>query len=136
MDRSSNKEIIRSRTRSGFVLCAVCIAVNVIGSLPSTVLGFPLYLDSIGTIFAAAVGGFVPGIITGFLTNFFKGFFDLSSVYYIPINIMLALATAFYAKRDRWTRFPQVLWALLLRQVLLPVTASCAIKTTARPLQH
>ena len=113
MTISSNREIIRSRLRSDFLLCAVCIAVNVIGSLPSTTLGFPLYLDSIGTIFAAAVGGFLPGIITGFITNVLKGFFDLSSVYYIPINILLAMVAAFCAKRKNWYRFPQVLCALL-----------------------
>ena len=32
-------------------------------------MGLPLYLDNIGTLIAAAVGGYLPGIIVGYVTN-------------------------------------------------------------------
>ena len=94
-------------------LCAVGILVNVLPSLLVSKLGLPIYLDSIGTIFAAAVGGIVPGTVAAFLTNLFKGCWDLSSVYYIPVNILLALLTAFFARQKRLTRFPGMLLAVI-----------------------
>ena len=94
-------------------LCAVGILVNVLPSLLVSKLGLPIYLDSIGTIFAAAVGGIVPGTVAAFLTNLIKGCWDLSSVYYIPVNILLALLTAFFARQKRLTRFPGMLLAVI-----------------------
>ena len=94
-------------------LSAVGILLNVLPSLLVSKLGLPLYLDSIGTILSAAAGGIVPGTIAAFLTNLIKGFWDLSSVYYIPINILLALLTAFLAPRKMLTRFPGMLLAVI-----------------------
>ena len=91
------------------LLCAVGICVNIVVSYLSARAGLSLYLDSIGTILTAAVGGFLPGVITGFVTNLLKGFWNLSSIYYIPINIMLAMVTAFFAQRHDLMRFPRVL---------------------------
>ncbi len=103
----------KSRNLRSMQLCAVSILINVLPSLLVSKLGLPLYLDSIGTIFAAAVGGIVPGTVTAFLTNLIKGCWDLSSVYYIPINILLALLTAFFARQKRLMRFPGTLLAVL-----------------------
>lgn len=91
------------------LLCTVGITVNIVVSYLSARAGLSLYLDSIGTILAAAVGGFLPGVITGFVTNLLKGFWNLSSIYYIPINIMLAMVTAFFAQRHDLRRFPHML---------------------------
>lgn len=110
---SSLKEELNRQRRNNALLCVASILVNVVGSFVSSKLGCPLYLDSIGTIFASALGGFLPGIVTGFLTNVLKGFWDLSSIYYIPINIMLALVMAFFARRGKWARFPQILLLLI-----------------------
>ena len=103
----------RRRDWNAALLCVASILINLLVSRLASRLGLSLYLDSIGTIFAAAVGGILPGVITGFLTNLFKGIWDLSSVYYIPINIGLALVTAFFAHRNDIRRFPQVLFPLV-----------------------
>ena len=105
----SNNNNRQERLRNTALICALSILINVLGSYLASRLGLPLYLDSIGTILAAAVGGIVPGTITGFLTNLFKGFWDLSSIYYMPINILLAFGSAFFARRNALLRFPQLL---------------------------
>ncbi len=101
------------RFQRAVLLCAVSVALNVTVSWLSSRLGLPLYLDSIGTIFAAAVGGYLPGAITGFLTNALKGFWDLQSVYYIPISVLLALVTAYCSHKNWLLRFPHLLLTLL-----------------------
>ncbi|PWL01168.1 HD-GYP domain-containing protein [Hallerella porci] len=58
----------------------------------------PLYLDSIGTIFVAALGGFCPGAIVGFLTNFIGGIVDSSTFYYGTINFLIAVCTGIAAR--------------------------------------
>ncbi len=44
---------------------ALCIALNVVGANIALMLKLPLYLDSMGTVLAAAVFGPVGGLLTG-----------------------------------------------------------------------
>ena len=113
MDTTSAKMTAQRQDRYTALLCAISILINLLVSRLASALGLPLYLDSIGTIFSAALGGTLPGVITGFVTNLLKGIWDLSSIYYIPINIGLALVTAFFAYRNDILRFPQVLFPLV-----------------------
>ncbi len=87
--------------------------INLCISRLASAFGLSLYLDSIGTILAAALGGILPGVVTGFVTNLLKGLWDLSSIYYIPINIGLALVTAYFAHRNCILRFPHALLTLV-----------------------
>lgn len=112
MSVSVNKQKQHRNSRVFFLLCVACVLVNFLISWLASRLGLPIYLDSIGTIFAAAVGGFLPGVVTGFLTNLLKGFWDLSSVYFTFISILLALTVTFFAARNDLLRFPQMLFPL------------------------
>ena len=47
----------------GLVLCVLGIAVNVGLKALSSHLGWPLYLDTIGTVVAAVLGGYLPGVL-------------------------------------------------------------------------
>ncbi|MBQ6370279.1 MAG: hypothetical protein IJJ21_01705, partial [Firmicutes bacterium] len=51
-------------------------------------LGLPLYLDSIGTLSVAAMGGYVPGVITAFATNGLNTIFDHEAIYYAILSIL------------------------------------------------
>ena len=109
----SDKDLQQKRGTNRILFCLICILINVLGSFCASRLGLSLYFDSVGTILAAAVGGIVPGVITGFFTNLIKGFWDLSSVYYIPINVLLAFVTAFFVRRGWLRRLPHMLAVLL-----------------------
>lgn len=54
-------------------LVPVAIAVNIVIGQLTTVLGLPLYLDSIGTILVAVLAGPAAGAATGALTNVIWG---------------------------------------------------------------
>ena len=53
-------------------LCMAGIAVNLLLSTLAAKLELPLYLDTVGSITVAVLGGSLPGVIVGFATNVFK----------------------------------------------------------------
>lgn len=89
------------------VMCA--IVLNLL--LPRLVghLGWPIYLDSIGTVAAAALGGFIPGIVTGFATNVCNNFFDSVSIYYSIISILIAICTGWFVNKNKLNKVSGVI---------------------------
>ena len=84
------------------VTAIIGIAVSVLLSFIIESMGTPLYLDTVGTIFVAALGGAFPGILTAVATNMICSLFNPQAVYYLLINILIAIATArFYGDRRK-----------------------------------
>ena len=102
------------------VLCALAVAVNILGGYIAAWTGAPLYLDSVGTIYSAAIGGFMPGIIVGFATNVIKCFMDIESIYYGILNMLIAVTTAYFAHKGF---FKKTFKPLLVIPVLALITA-------------
>ncbi|MCR5089991.1 MAG: HD domain-containing protein [Oscillospiraceae bacterium] len=90
-------------------LIAVGTVLNLSGAWLASKLNIPLFLDSVGTVLAAALGGYVPGIFVGFLTNTINGFSDYTNAYYAILNILIAVSAAFFAQKHCYRRFPQIL---------------------------
>lgn len=80
-------------------MCLVGIAVNLLCSAAAGKLGLPLYLDTVGTVCAAVMGGPLPAVIVGFFTNIFKSFTDSSAMYYGVLNVLIAVAASYLARR-------------------------------------
>ena len=59
----------------------------------------PLFLDSIGTILAAILGGYLPGIIVGYTTNLINCTSAPSTAYYAILSVLIALAARFFYDR-------------------------------------
>lgn len=96
------------------LVCSIGIAVNVMLSSMSTKLELPFYLDAVGTIFAAAVGGTLPGIIVGLSTNLLKSISDWPSIYYGTLNVMIAVVTASFT------------WDRSKKRILIPLIFTLA----------
>ena len=79
--------------------CIAGLILNLIGSLVAEISNFPIYLDTSGTIFIAALGGYVPGIAVGFFTNLLKAAFDPSQMYFCSVSVAVAIFTTFFARR-------------------------------------
>ena len=86
-------------------LCLVGVTINLLLSFAAGWLELPLYLDTVGTVSASVMGGYLPGMLVGFITNIFKSFSDPSSLYYGVLNVMIALAAAVMTKFG-WFRKP------------------------------
>ena len=95
------------------ILCLACVLINLLGVQIATRLNLPLYLDCIGIIIASAVGGYIPGIIVGFFSNIINGLSDNVTVFYSLTSILIAVASAWFAKRQFLRRFPHILAVIL-----------------------
>ena len=94
------------------ILCLVIagILLNLVFSQIATALSLPFYLDCIGTILAAIVGGYFPAILVGFLSNFISGFREYSNSYYSVISVLIAIAASALASR----KYFRVSWKALI----------------------
>lgn len=96
--REYEKELRRNFIRIiWFVI--LCIVLNVILSKTAEMLQLPIWLDTIGTIFASCIGGYLPGIFVGLVTNLLKGLSDFSSIYYAVLNVLIAITSTFLSSR-------------------------------------
>ncbi|MBR2773899.1 MAG: GGDEF domain-containing protein [Selenomonadaceae bacterium] len=104
------------------LLCIGGLLLNVVGSAFAQYFNLPVYLDSAGTIYIAALGGYVPGIVVGFLTNLFKAVLTPSEMYYGSVSIFVAIFVAFSARRGFFDSYAKV--ALLIIPLTL-ITSTC-----------
>ena len=99
-------------------IIVICVLLNILGVKLNDLLGLPLYLDSIGTILAALLGGYIPCITVGFLSNVISGFFNSVSTYYCVISILISGAAVVYAHNMRRMRIGNILVAILFFALL------------------
>ena len=93
------KKEYKLQTVKMLLICIACILINMGGVRLMGALGWPLYMDSVGTVIAAAMSGYLPGVIVGLFTNLIKGISDTESLYYVVINALIALITYWYTKK-------------------------------------
>ena len=92
-------------------LTLCCVALNLLGSKAAVAVGAPLFLDAIGTVVAAVLGGYLPGILTGYLTNLFSSLGgDPINAYYGSLNVLIALCASLFAQHGYFRRW----WKALL----------------------
>ncbi|MGX8729261.1 MAG: hypothetical protein ACSW75_06805, partial [Lachnospiraceae bacterium] len=96
-----------------FGLIAVGILLNLLGNRVNVALGLPLYLDNIGTIFSALLGGYIPCITVGFLTNIILGIADSYTTYYCVISVLIAVAAVSFSHHMRRLRIKYILLGIL-----------------------
>ena len=99
-------------------MMALCIGINYVGGTIALWLRLPIYLDSIGTIFAGALLGPIPGMLTGLSSGVLSGVTtDIFSLYYSPIQILTGLLAGLilprYLDKDK-KRLKLLLLALIL----------------------
>lgn len=71
-------------------MIALAIVINIVGGQIALLLRLPIYLDSIGTIFIAAVCGPFYGMLPSLLSGLIFGMTsDPYALYYAPVGILL-----------------------------------------------
>ncbi|MDO5701824.1 MAG: hypothetical protein Q4G47_00520, partial [Lachnospiraceae bacterium] len=116
MNNQPQKNVYKSRSGPAVIILLIVAGVAVNFALKSvvTALGLPMYLDCVGTVVAAALGGYMPGILVGFLTNVIIGLTDVPSLYYCSISVLIAVGAAFSAKRGGFRSIPGIILTTLL----------------------
>ena len=91
------------------LFCLAGVAFNVVGARLVAWLGLPLFLDSQGTVFVAAVGGYLPGIVVGYLSNLVNSAYDPISVFYCVTSVMIAGTATFFYQKGLFRKLPGLL---------------------------
>lgn len=94
------------------LLCIVALAINLIGSFVARKFNLPMFLDTSGTIFIAALGGYLPGIAIGFFTNLLKSVVEPAQMYFCSINVAIAIITTFLARKGFYDTFSKALFTI------------------------
>lgn len=112
-DRKAGSEA-RGSVDLALLICGG-IVINVIGSKIVGRFEVPLYLDSIGTMIAAILGGFLPGIFVGFFSSLLNSIFnDPVAISYSMINVIIALFTTIFYEKG-WFKNPvKIVFAILI----------------------
>ena len=100
------EDLYGGHIRKGLCLALLCgggILLNFLGSFISARTGIPLYLDAIGTVPVAVIGGYMPGLFTSVVSSLLKGFMDPPSIYYSVLNVMIALTSSYFAGK-KWLK--------------------------------
>ncbi|WP_438434302.1 CD3073 family putative ECF transporter S component [Gorillibacterium sp. sgz500922] len=106
-------------------LGALAVAINVIAGTVVSSLKIPfLFLDTVGTIFAAAVFGPFWGALVGLITNLVLGVTSgYTAIPFALVNIIVGLVVGLLARRGGY-RFGPALVSGLLLGVLCPVVGT------------
>ena len=67
--------------------------------------GLPLYIDNIGTLLGAVLGGYLPGIFVGYITNIINSTADITNMYYAGISVLIAITASFFAEKGFFKSF-------------------------------
>lgn len=81
------------------ILCIIGILANVLPAFGSARLGMPFFLDTIGTIGTAILGGVFPGIVVAVASNALCMMFNQSALYFAFINALVAIFTAWFIRK-------------------------------------
>ena len=80
------------------------IIINFVLPRTASALGLPLYLDNVGTLLAAILGGYVPGIVVGYLNNILNMQGNPGNAYYVVLSTMIAACGTFFGRKGIWLR--------------------------------
>jgi energy-coupling factor transport system substrate-specific component len=84
----------------------VAIALNIVVGQLVSILGLPVYLDSIGTVLVAALAGPAAGVVTGILTNVIWGL-TLSplALPFAVVQVVIGVMAGYAARYGMFRRF-------------------------------
>ena len=93
---------------------AGAVAINFI--LPRTASHFnlPLYLDNIGTLLAAVLGGYLPGIAVGYLNNIINMQGNPGNAYYVVLSTLIAACGSYLGKKGWFDKFSKAVLTIPL----------------------
>ena len=100
-------------------LSVICgIIINVVLAYPVYRSGLSMYLDTIGTISVACIGGALPGILTAVATNVLCTVFNENAVYFSVLNVLIAICAAYFAKKHWFQKAGRIIQFILIAALI------------------
>ncbi|PKM73373.1 MAG: ECF transporter S component [Firmicutes bacterium HGW-Firmicutes-16] len=101
------------------LIIPIAVAVNFVGGQLASLLKLPMYLDTIGTIFAAMLCGPWVGATAGVLTNVVTGIANPVNFAFIPVNLLVGLVTGYLARGNMFS----VWWKWILSMFIMAIVS-------------
>ena len=128
METTKKYSIKDDFTMQAILIIPVCVAVNFVGGQLAGLLKLPMYLDTIGTIFASLLCGPWVGAVAGGLTNVVTGIANPTNFAFIPVNIIAGLVTGFLARKNMFNKtWKWLLSMFIMAWVLIIVSAPIVV---------
>ena len=105
--------IRKKQNLTAFCVCIVGVLLNLLLGHIVSKMGLPLYLDTVGTVIVAILGGYLPGAMVGFVTNIIKSVSDPSSLYYGVLNVMIAVTASYMARRGYFKKWYKTIISII-----------------------
>ncbi|MCR5107393.1 MAG: HD domain-containing protein [Lachnospiraceae bacterium] len=108
---------MNERVKNRVAVCGLVILgilVNMGFNRLASVLGTPFYLDTIGTVVSASLGGYVPGIIVALSTNLIASLQDSYNAYFSILNVLIAICTTYCYRAGYFKRIGKLILFILL----------------------
>lgn len=86
------------------------VLLNFILPRAASYFEIPLYLDNVGTLLAAVLGGYLPGIFVGYLNNIINMQGNPGNAYYVVLSTMIAASGTYFGQKGYFKKF----WKALL----------------------
>ncbi len=96
------------------IFFAGAVLVNFLLPRAAGALKLPLYLDNVGTLVAAVLGGYVPGITVGYLNNIINMQGNPGNAYYVVLSTMIAACGTYLGRKGVFDRFGKALLTIPL----------------------
>ncbi len=91
------------------IFFAGTVLINLILPRLAGHFSLPLYLDNVGTLLAAILGGYLPGIFVGYLNNIINMQGNPGNAYYVVLSTMIAASGTYLAQKGYFNRFAKAL---------------------------
>lgn len=116
------KQIFATRM---LVLMSACIAINMILGQLASMLKLPIFLDSIGTILAALLGGPWVALLTGLITNLLWGLISSPvAAAFAPVAMVIGLVAGYMARVGWFRSWWQVIVSGLVITIAVTIVAT------------
>lgn len=80
-------------------LCLAGLSLNLLLSKLVIYFGLPLYIDNVGSILTAALGGALSGLTVGFFSNVFGSISEPISMYYGILTVIIAWLASIFSRK-------------------------------------
>lgn len=112
------KSIVRNRAFMAFAIIFLALMLNLIPSKTALALKLPVFLDCIGTVAVAMLGGNLPAVIVGFCVNALNGISDMATFYYGVISILIGCMAAIFQRNGFFKHIGGIIVTILVFAVL------------------
>ncbi len=96
----------------------ICIGVNVGLSFAACGLGLPVFLDTLGTVTAAALGGLFPAVMAAIFTNIICSLFNSHAIYFSLINALVAIFSSWFVREKSFRNVKNIFLFVMINALI------------------